>query len=526
MTVGFTPEERSQFAAHGVAIEEVERQIHLLAREPGFMKLDRPCKAGDGIHCLSEQEEAAAQSAYEQARSQGRLMKFVPASGAATRMFQTLLAARAEYRALRRTELARLSGAGDKIAKDVVAFMDGWMLLPFRVELCALATSAGHDPEALARVGEFTELIDLLFDVNGLNYAALPKGLLTFHAYADGVRTAFEEHLVEGAHWISDGRDCRLHFTVSPEHQELFAALAERVCQRYQQKLGIRFEVSFSFQKHSTDTVALDLDNQLFRTARGEVLFRPGGHGALIENLNDLAGDMVFLENIDNVVPDHLKEGAVRWKRMLCGHLAVLQRRVFTAIERLQTRDVQPAVVAETLAFAREQLDIIPPRNIADAGGGAQRDFLLRKLNRPLRVCGMVPNTGDTGGGPFWVRGDDGIATPQIVESAQVDVSDARQASIAKTATHFNPVELACGVRDWQGQPFDLRRFVDPNAVFIARKSKEGRELKALERPGLWNGAMSDWTTVFVEVPGALFNPVKTVNDLLLPQHQPSEGRL
>lgn len=505
-----------------MAIEEVERQLRLLEHEPGFMPLDRACSLGDGIHKLSAHEETAALAAFEEARTQGRLTKFVPASGAATRMFQTLLAARATYPRLQRAELTRLSFSGDKIAKEVVAFMDGWPRLPFREELCSRAAAAGHDAEALAVAGEFTEIIAVLLDAQGLNYASLPKGVLAFHTYADGVRTAFEEHLVEAAQWISDGRECRLHFTVSPEHQELFSSLTERACRRLQQQLGIRFRVTFSSQKHSTDTVALDHDNKLFRNGDGKILFRPGGHGSLIENLADLNADIVFLENIDNVVPDHLKEGAVRWKRLLCGHLAALQRRVFDFIARLQSPDVKPVVISEALEFARTQLDIMAPPGVREASTAVQRELVLRKLDRPLRVCGMVPNTGEPGGGPFWVRGNDGVATPQIVESAQVDVSDTRQAQLAKTATHFNPVELACALRDWRGQPFALQRFIDPNAVFIARKSKDGRDLKALERPGLWNGAMSDWTTVFVEVPGTLFNPVKTVNDLLQPQHQPS----
>lgn len=523
--MGFTPEEQSQFAAHGVPVEEVARQVHLFEHPPGFMRLERACSVGDGIRQLSKEESAAAESGCEQARNQGRLMKFVPASGAATRMFQALLAARTEHRALRRSHLETLSVRGDGIATEMVTFMDGWARLPFRNELSTRAAAAGRDADALAAAGDFTEIVDVLLKAEGLDYAALPKGVLPFHMYADGVRTAFEEHLIDAARWMSNGRECRLHFTVSPEHQAMFARLAERACARYQRELGIRFVVTFSTQKHSTDTVAVDLDNRLFRTADGQVLFRPGGHGALIENLADLAADIVFIENIDNVVPDHLKEETMRWKRLLCGHLVVLQRRVFDYLGRLQRDDVKPAIVSDALVFAREQLDIVAPPALADGPIAAQREFLVGKLNRPLRICGMVPNVGEPGGGPFWVHGSDGVPTPQIVESAQVDSDDAPQRSIFNTATHFNPVELACGLRDWQGEPFALDRYLDPNAVFIARKSKDGRALKALERPGLWNGAMADWTTVFVEVPGLMFNPVKTVNDLLRPQHQPSEQR-
>lgn len=525
MRAGFTAEERAQFAEHGVSVEEVARQVHLFEHPPGFMRLERACSVGDGIHQLSKEEAVAADAGCDQARSQGRLMKFVPASGAATRMFQALLSARSEHGAIRRTHLKSRSAQGDRIAAEVMAFMDGWTRLPCRDEVRAHAATVGCDAEALARAGEFTEIVDALLKTDGLNYGGLPKGALPFHAYADEVRTAFEEHLLDAARWMSDGRECRLHFTVSPEHQPMFAALAERACARYQRELGIRFVVTFSTQKHSTDTVAVDLDNCLFRTDEGQVLFRPGGHGALIENLADLGADIAFIENIDNVVPDHLKEETIRWKRVLCGHLVVLQRQVFDYLGRLQRDQVKRSIVADALAFARDQLDIVVPPALADADITAQRAFLIGKLNRPLRVCGMVPNVGEPGGGPFWVRGRNGLPTPQIVESAQVDIGDAHQASIFKTATHFNPVELACALRDWQGTPFELHRYVDPNAVFIARKSKDGRELQALERPGLWNGAMADWTTVFVEVPGVMFNPVKTVNDLLRPQHQPIEQR-
>lgn len=524
MTVESTPEELSQFAAHGVSAEEVERQIRLFEHPPGFTRLERACSVDDGIHRLTPAETAAADQGYGEARMEGRLTKFVPASGAATRMFQALLAARSEHGAITRAHMGVLCEQGDRAAAEVVAFMDGWAHFPFRADICARVGEA-TDAEALARGGEFTEILDTLLSPRGLNYAGLPKGVLTFHSYGDGARTALEEHLIDAALWMSDGRACRLQFTISPEHRELFTALAARACERYERRLGIRFAVTFSMQKHSTDTVAVDLENRLFRTAEGHLLFRPGGHGALIENLGEIGADIVFIENIDNVVPDHLKEETARWKQLLCGHLLVLQRRVFAYLQRLHDGDVSRETVQEVLRFVRERLDVLAPPAPASADISAQREVLIGKLNRPLRVCGMVPNVGEPGGGPFWVRGRDGVPAPQIVESAQVDTSDARQASIFKTATHFNPVELACGLRDWQGQAFNLDRYIDPNAVFIARKSKDGRELKALERPGLWNGAMADWSTVFVEVPGTMFNPVKTVNDLLRPQHQPSAQR-
>jgi len=283
----------------------------------------------------------------------------------------------------------------------------------------------------------------------------------------------------------------------------------------------VQLEIGFSIQEPATDTVAVDPENRLFRSAEGRLLFRPGGHGALIDNLNRLDGDIVFIENIDNVVPDHLKDEPIGWKQLLCGHLLVLQERIGAHLRGLSEDAVSVAVLAEARRFAEEQLALALPPRVAGAGLKVERQFLRSRLDRPLRVCGMVRNVGEPGGGPFWVHGDDGQLSLQIVESAQVDAADPSQRSTFASATHFNPVELACGLRDWRGEPFELSRHVDQDAVFIARKSKDGRELKALERPGLWNGAMADWNTVFIEIPNSCFNPVKTVNDLLRPQHQP-----
>ncbi|MDX2171452.1 MAG: DUF4301 family protein [Deltaproteobacteria bacterium] len=375
-------------------------------------------------------------------------------------------------------------------------------------------------PALAARLGsalhgdDLAPLLDALLTPSGLDYAAQPKGLLLFHAYPDGPRTAFEEHLVEAAGLTRDaGGTARLHLTVSPEHQAGFSELLARVRAQYERRLEARFAVGFSTQKRSTDTIAVGADNRPFREPDGRLLFRPGGHGALIENLNELGGDLVFVKNIDNVQPDHRRAAALEAMQVEVGHLAVLQREVAGHLEALAGDGAAALAAARDYAAARFGLRL-PPR--------ADRAAVIAALDRPLRVCGVVRNTGEPGGGPFWVRDSDGSVSPQIVESAQVALGDPDQRAVFERATHFNPVFLACAVRDRHGRPYDLRRFVDPSAVFIARKSKDGRELKALERPGLWNGGMARWLTRFVEIPESAFTPVKTINDLLRPAHQPA----
>jgi Domain of unknown function (DUF4301) len=520
-------EDLAQIAEHGIGVGEVRRQIGLFEHPPGYIELVRPCTTGDGIRVLTESEIAAAARHYDEACHRGRLLKFVPASGAASRMFQTLQKRLNQDGPILRDATANHAGQGDRDAGELLSFMDGLERFAFFEDLAAVMARADLDAGWLAAKGQFREILDYLLTSKGLNYASLPKGLLKFHRYSDGNRTAFEEHLVEAAVYVRDGEGtCRLHFTVSPEHEDRFRALFAAVGHVYQDRYAASFQMKYSTQKAATDTIAVDLENRPFRTADGRLLFRPGGHGALIENLNELGGDIVYIKNVDNVVPDYLKATTLHWKKTLAGHLVVLQKGIFQHLERLTSSSVPETVVEESRRFARRVLSVdIPPR-AAGEGLRAIRSHLIGMLNRPIRVCGMVRNTGEPGGGPFWVRESDGGVTLQIVESAQVDPSSSEQLAIFRSATHFNPVDIVCGMRGWRGEPFSLGQYVDPAAVFIAEKSQDGRRLKALERPGLWNGAMSRWTTLFVEVPVETFNPVKTVNDLLRPQHQPeSEQR-
>jgi len=501
----FDEADRAHLAALGISEEEIARQLALFAAPPPAARLDRPCTVGDGIAVLSEPDQQAALQAGAQAAAAGRLLKLVPASGAATRMFQALIAVRNAREPLTRAGLEQRAAAGDGDARELLTFADNLPRFAFAEALAAkLGTRRG-----------LADLLAALLDADGLAYASSPKGLLLFHRYPDGSRTAFEEHVVEAARYgrAADGT-ARLHLTIAPEHEDAFRAELARVRGRCEARHEVRLEVAFSHQKRATDTIAVDLDNRPFRGADGRVLFRPGGHGALIENLNDLQGDIIFIKNIDNIGPDHTRDDVVGCARLLSGHLARVQQQVFAHLAAVADATPDPGRIDAAQRFASDTLraDVSSPRE------------LRALLDRPLRVCGMVRNTGEPGGGPFWVRGSDGSCTQQIVESAQVDQSREDQRAIFAAATHFNPVVMACGVRDWRGRPFDLRAFIDPTAVFIARKSSDGRPLKALERPGLWNGAMGHWNTIFVEVSDATFTPVKTVNDLLRPAHQPLPG--
>ncbi len=516
----FSPADRAQIAARGTTVEEVSRQLALFASPPAATRLDRACTPGDGLRVLDGDERAVLGAAHAVAAADGRFLKFVPASGAASRMFKAPLWALGLPEPPRRDTIAGLAAGGNGDARDLVALMDGLERIGFFPDLERTVAARGGDVRALLAAGEWRDILAALLTADGLDYGARPKGLIPFHRYPDGSRTPVEEHLVEAAAYARDrdGR-CRLHFTVSPQHLEGFRALLDRVGADVERRLGARFAIGFSFQKASTDTIAADETNGPFRTRDGTLLFRPGGHGALLENLSDLGADLVYVKNVDNVVPERLLAPTVEWKRALGGLLVTLQRRVFELLEDLETPS--RAALEAAIAFVTGEL-LLPVPAALRSDVTALASHLRDRLDRPLRVCGMVRNLGDPGGGPFWVRGRNGDVTAQIVETAQVDAGDPAQKALLAAATHFNPVDLVCALRDRRGDAYPLARFVDPDAVFLSQKSHEGRVLKALEHPGLWNGSMAGWNTVFVEVPSITLNPVKTVNDLLRPEHQPA----
>ena len=390
----------------------------------------------------------------------------------------------------------------------------------FRKELCRVCK---RDMQAsvcsLVEAGQYKDVVRELLGAEGLNYGALPKGLLLFHSYDDGPRTPLEEHLVEAALYAASGGEANVHFTVSHEHLPLFQAKVAEKVGIYERTYGVRFNVSFSEQKSSTDTLAANPDHTPFRNEDGTLLFRPGGHGALIQNLNEVEGDVVFIKNIDNVVPDRLKPDTVVYKQLLAGILVELQQRAFGYLRLLDSGRCSRPQLDEMARFLNDDLCCRrdDTRSLTDA---ELSTYLRSKLNRPLRVCGVVKNVGEPGGGPFLIDEADGTVSLQILESSQIDSANADAMRMFREGTHFNPVDLVCGLRNYQGQPFHLPDFVDSATGFISSKSKNGLTLKALELPGLWNGAMSRWNTIFVEVPLSTFNPVKTVNDLLRPEHQ------
>jgi hypothetical protein len=517
-----SPADLAQLRAAGISKAQVLRQMALFQKSGHQRELHRPCTLGDGIHRISPAEARSLIPLQEEAAGAGRFLKFVPASGAASRMLEALHYYHLQAEMSRIDQIRERAARGGPRAQVVIRFLEEWERLPFSDELKEKILNEGLRLGHLGKGDRWRKMLNLLLTDRGLNYQVLPKALMQFHRYPDGCRSALEEHLVEGAATIRDeqGR-AGFHFTVSPEHEPLFLEHLAAVKSRHEARYGVRFEIDYSYQHPSTDTIAVDLEGRLLREPEGRLHLRPGGHGALLINLNRLRGDLVYLKNIDNVVPDHLKGTTIHWKKILGGFLIQAQRQVHRHLDALRQKPADKKKQEAALDFLRGALSVRQPEGFWKRPAEVRREFLLGKLNRPLRVCGVVKNQGEPGGGPFWVKGRDGSLTLQIVESAQVDRSSLEQRGIWSRATHFNPVDLVCALRDVQGRPFDLRRYVDPEAVFISRKSKGGLALQALELPGLWNGAMADWNTVFVEVPLETFNPVKTILDLLRPEHQP-----
>jgi hypothetical protein len=505
--IEFSARDRERISREGVPLEKIREQMALFRDPPGPRRLDRPCTAGDGILVFSGAEERELLECFEDRQGDLRSVKFVPASGAATRMFRDW------FRNYQDEGFDR-TGEGRDFSRRLP-------LYPFYGDLSSVMERAGRPLDVLVREGKYREILGYVLTERGLDYAHLPKALLKFHTCGTHARTSLEEHLVEAAGYVRDGNDvCALHFTVSGEHEAQVREAVGGVVRKYESLLGVRYDWSVSVQSPATNTIAVDLDDEPFRDDGGDLLFRPGGHGALLANLNRLDGDVVFLKNIDNVVPDRLKEDTIRYKKILGGCLLRVRERVFRFLRLLKREEPTDALLGEIARFCGGELFLDLPRAFSTAQRKEKAEILFETLNRPIRVCGMVKNEGEPGGGPFWVTGEDGRRSLQIVEEVEIDGGSEGQRAVWKSSTHFNPVDLACAVRDYRGEKFDLERFADPRAVIISRKSHEGRDLKALELPGLWNGGMARWTTLFAEVPIITFNPVKTVDDLLRPEHR------
>ena len=491
-----------QIAQRGISQEQIETQLHEFETGFPFLRLEAAAAIGRGIVAPDADERKDFIAAWENYKAEGhRIVKFVPASGAASRMFKNIF--------------AFVDGENDVPTTDFEKkYFDEIERFAFYDALDAVCVkNEGKGIRALIAEGNYKAVAANMLSKDGLNYGQLPKGMLLFHKYDEGARTPMEEHLVEGALYAASKGESHVHFTVSHEHMDFFRQKVAEKADGFAQKYGVSYDITFSEQKPSTDTIAANPDNTPFRESDGSLLFRPGGHGALIENLNEIDADVIFIKNIDNVVPDRLKPETVEWKQIIAGVLVTLQQKAFAYL-RLLDAGATDEQLAEIAQFVEKCLCVDPKNNKVDA------DYLRSKLDRPMRVCGVVKNVGEPGGGPFLTYNQDGTVSLQILESSQIDTKNEEYMKMFTQGTHFNPVDLVCAVRDYKGKPYDLPKFVDKSTGFISSKSKSGKELKALELPGLWNGAMSNWSTVFVEVPLGTFNPVKTVNDLLRLQHQ------
>lgn len=493
--MSFTNSDLSQIAKRGSKLDTVNEQIENFRTGFPFLNVIKAATIGDGIIKLDDIAKSEYLEIFVKLASKKKLLKFVPASGAASRMFKSLFSAKDE----------------SNFDKSVDQFFLQLKDFAFYESLKKAMKSDSKQ-----------NILEGLLNADGLDYGAMPKGLLEFHAYKDSIRTAVEEHLVEGALYANNKGRVKLHFTVSPEHKKKFKELLSNVLVKYQEIFKVKFDISFSEQKPATDTIAVDMKNEPFRDKTGNILFRPAGHGALLENLNEQDAEVIFIKNIDNVVPDHLKEETIAYKKALAGLLLNFQKQIFKFSKALEKPNVSGYMLNKSLKYIRTSLNVEPPKGFRSLSSDIKLSYAIHKLDRPLRICGMVKNVGEPGGGPFWVKNSDESISLHVVESAQINMKNKKQKEIFEMATHFNPVDLICAVKNHKKLKYDLLAFRDPTTGFITEKSQSGKTLKAQELPGLWNGAMANWNTLFVEVPLITFNPVKTVNDLLRKEHQPA----
>ena len=503
-----SPKDLEQIERKGISEQQIKKELEEFKTGFPFLKLDAAASIGNGIIATSAEDVKRYTEAWNAYKAEGKkIVKFVPASGAASRMFKNMF--------------AFLTADYDVPTTDFEkTFFDNVVKFAFYPALNAMCEkNEGKNIEALMGEGNYKAVVANLLAAKGLNDGQLPKGLLLFHSYEDGARTPLEEHLVEGALYADSKGMVHIHYTVSPEHRALFEKKVADTKEKYEKAYNVKYDITFSEQKPSTDTIAVNPDDTPFRNADGSLLFRPGGHGALIENLNEIPADVVFIKNIDNVVPDRLKADTVTYKQVIAGVLVSLQEKAFEYLRLLDEGTYNHEKLEEMIRFVQRNL-CCRKHDIKELEDAELVIYLRSKLNRPMRVCGVVKNVGEPGGGPFLTYNQDGTVSLQILESSQIDKSNTEYMKMFTEGTHFNPVDLVCAVKNYKGEKFNLPDYVDRTTGFISSKSKNGKDLKALELPGLWNGAMSNWNTVFVEVPLSTFNPVKTVNDLLREQHQ------
>ncbi|RMZ51055.1 DUF4301 family protein [Flavobacteriaceae bacterium PRS1] len=515
--MNFSEKDIQQIEEKGLTLDEVNTQIDFFKKGMSFINLESAATLGKGILSLNTEETKKYVTLFDSKRDDLSIVKFVPASGAATRMFNFLFQFIKTYNPSQESINSYINKHKDR---ELSLFLVGLEKLPFFEEVVHKTHKKIPNFNDLLYNEKCVEFIKTMLNEDRLNFSSFPKGLLPFHRYKKHVSTAFEEHLFEAALYASGNNQADLLFTISEKHNHKFDEEFKFIEEDVEEKTNTTFNILFSYQKNSTDTIAVTNQNEPFRNDDGSLVFRPSGHGALLENLNEIKADIVFIKNIDNVVVNKFKEEVVYFKKLLGGILLQIQQRTFLYLKRLENKDLKEEELFEMLQFLSDKLNVSIVSEFEKYSIKSQIEYLREKLNKPIRVCGMVKNEGEPGGGPFWVNDENGTVSLQIVESAQIDKKNKHQKEILKNATHFNPVDLVCGIKNYKGEPFDLTNFVDDNTAFITMKTKTGKDLKALELPGLWNGSMAFWNTIFVEVPLITFNPVKTVNDLLKPQHQ------
>lgn len=514
--MNFSEKDIEQILQKGLTVEKVEKQIALFEKGIPFINLKDAATRGNGIISHNDNDIESLVNFFDTKRDSISMLKFVPASGAATRMFKALFTFLKNYDFKKESINAYIN---KQKTKELRVFFVGLEKLPFFEEVVTKIHKTIPDYNARSYDEQRYLFVKTMLDEDQLNYSFFPKGLLPFHRYNEHVSTAFEEHLFEAALYASSNNVANLHFTISEKHEHKFDEEFKYIEEDVEDRTNTKFNISFSYQKHATDTIAVNPENKPFRDENGCLVFRPSGHGALIENLNDIETDIVFIKNIDNVVVNKYKYEVAKYKKMLAGVLLKVQEKAFQ-YEQALNYQIDNDKLLEIAAFLTSEMQVSIDDTFNTFSNHEKIVYLKNKLNRPIRVCGMVKNEGEPGGGPFWVIDDKNRISLQIVESAQIDKADSNQNNILKNATHFNPVDLVCSTKNYKGEKFDLTKYVDPNTAFITMKTKTGKDLKALELPGLWNGSMAYWNTIFVEVPLLTFNPVKTVNDLLKDAHQ------
>lgn len=506
-----------QIENKGLTVGKVKEQIQLFKDGLPFVNLESAATSDNGILKLSNDEKQHLIELFDVRRNENSILKFVPASGAATRMFKSLFKFIETFNPEKETLNAYINREKES---NLSLFFVGLEKFPFYGIVKQEMKRYYADSESFSTDEQRLYFVKTMLDSDKLNYGFFPKGLLPFHTYKGHIATAFEEHLFEAALYASSNNKARLHFTISERYKNIFDDEFKRIQDIVERKTNTKFYISFSYQKESTDTIAVTPENKPFRLEDGSLLFRPSGHGALLQNLNEQDADIIFIKNIDNVVVFKYEREVANYKKALAGLLVSLQKKAFDYLRQLENESITENSLIIIAEFLSNKLNTKISSEFEKYSKKYQVEYLRTKLNRPIRVCGMVKNEGEPGGGPFWVKDESGQISLQIVESAQINKRDKRQKDILKNATHFNPVDLVCGIKDYRGNRFDLEQFVDPKTAFITMKTKTGKELKALELPGLWNGSMANWNTIFVEVPLITFNPVKTVTDLLKPTHQ------